>query len=198
MKLSELTAASVQDFRNTLIAGKDRRRSAATVRKVVISLGGVLGHAMALGQRVRQRADRWNRIGSPKSATSQREVPLAPMVVNTLKEWRLACPPGEKGLVFPNGEGEVESLSVIRRQGLGKAQVAAGIANDARHPKYALHALRHAAASLFIEEGFSPKRVQALMGHSTIQMTFDVYGHLFPSQESDQEAMRRLQARLVG
>ena len=148
--------------------------------------------------RVRQRADRWNRIGSPKSATSQREVPLAPMVVNTLKEWRLACPPGEKGLVFPNDEGEVESLSVIRRQGLGKAQVAAGIANDARHPKYALHALRHAAASLFIEEGFSPKRVQALMGHSTIQTTFDVYGHLFPSQDSDQEAMRRLQARLVG
>ena len=280
VKLSELTAASVQDFRNTLIAGKDRRRSAATVRKVVISLGGVLGHAMALGQaarnpvrdaaqhgtrrqrlakrhekrlevgadipskdelraileaaisrwrplivtviftglraselrgltwsdidldratlRVRQRADRWNRIGSPKSATSQREVPLAPMVVNTLKEWRLACPPGEKGLVFPNDEGEVESLSVIRRQGLGKAQVAAGIANNARHPKYALHALRHAAASLFIEEGFSPKRVQALMGHLTIQMTFDVYGHLFPSQDSDQEAMRRLQARLVG
>jgi hypothetical protein len=29
-------------------------------------------------------------------------------------------------------------------------------------------------------------------------MTFDVYGHLFPSQDSDQEAMRRLQARLVG
>jgi hypothetical protein len=40
-------------------------------------------------------------------------------------------------------------------------------------PRYGLHSLRHAAASLFIEQGFSPKRVQALMGHSTIQMTFE-------------------------
>ncbi len=38
-------------------------------------------------------------------------------------------------------------------------------------PKYGMHGFRHAAASLFIEEGFSPKRVQDLMGHSTIQMT---------------------------
>jgi len=65
-------------------------------------------------------------------------------------------------------------------------------------PKYGMHSLRHAAASLFIEQGFTPKKVQALMGHSSIQMTFDTYGHLFPSQESDQEAMRQLQARLVG
>jgi hypothetical protein len=36
------------------------------------------------------------------------------------------------------------------------------------------------------------------MGHSTIQMTFDTYGHLFASQDSDQTAMQQLQARLVG
>ena len=65
-------------------------------------------------------------------------------------------------------------------------------------PKYGLHSFRHAAAPLFIEQGFSPKRVQALMGHSTIQMTFDVYGHLFPSADDDQVAMGQLQARLVG
>jgi integrase len=41
---------------------------------------------------VRQRADRWNTIGSPKSASAKREVPLAPIVVNTLKEWKLRCP----------------------------------------------------------------------------------------------------------
>ena len=61
-----------------------------------------------------------------------------------------------------------------------------------------MHSFRHAAASLFIEQGFSPKRVQALMGHATIQMTFDTYGHLFPTEEDDRSAMRRLQARLVG
>jgi integrase len=57
--------------------------------------------------------------------------------------------------------------------------------------------LRHAAASLLIEQGFSPKRVQSLMGHSTITMTFDVYGHLFPSADDDQVAFGQLQARLL-
>jgi integrase len=148
--------------------------------------------------RIRQRADRWNKIGSPKSDTSKRDVPLAKMAVNALREWKLACPKGEKNLVFPNNEGNVESRIVIHRQGLGALQKAVGISPDIRHPKYGMHSLRHAAASLFIEQGFSPKRVQALMGHSTIQMTFDTYGHLFPSQDSDQTAMQQLQARLVG
>jgi integrase len=147
---------------------------------------------------VRQRADRWGKIGSPKSDAGKREVPLAPLVVNTLREWQLTCPKGTLKLVFPNGEGNVESLPNLHRRGLGRLQAAAGITSDEDHPKYGLHAFRHAAASLFIEQGFSPKRVQALMGHSTIQVTFDTYGHLFPSQDEDQAAMQQLQARLVG
>jgi integrase len=148
--------------------------------------------------RVRQRADRWNAIGSPKSDSGKRQVPLAPMVVNTLREWKVACPAGEMKLVFPTGAGTVESLPNIHRRGLGSLQKAAGISVDEAHPKYGLHSLRHAAASLFIEQGFSPKRVQALMGHSTIQVTFDTYGHLFPAPDEDQDAMRRLQTRLIG
>jgi integrase len=35
------------------------------------------------------------------------------------------------------------------------------------------------------------------MGHSTIQMTFDTYGHLFPSERDDHAAMAQLQARLI-
>jgi integrase len=147
---------------------------------------------------VRQRADRWNRIGSPKSAAGKRTVPLAEMVVNTLREWKFLCPRGENNLVFPNTLGKVERLETIRIFGLGPLQLKAGITNSRRHPKYGLHSLRHAAASLFIEEGWSAKRVQAVMGHSSIQMTFNVYGHLFPSPDDDREAMRRLQARLVG
>jgi integrase len=147
---------------------------------------------------VRQRADHWNAIGSPKSAAGKRTVPLAPIVVNTLKEWKLACPKGEHNLVFPNTVGKIERHGTIRRFGLGPLQAKAGITTDRHRPKYGLHALRHAAASLFIEEGWSTKRVQAVMGHSSIQMTFNVYGHLFPSPDDDREAMRRLQARLVG
>jgi integrase len=147
---------------------------------------------------VRQRADRYGAIGSPKSRTAQREIPLVPMVVNTLREWKLACPRGDLDLVFPNGQGNVESLANLYRRDCGAAEVAAGICTTPRQPKYGLHAFRHAAASLFIEQGFSPKRVQALMGHSSIQMTFDTYGHLFPSKDDDAAAMQQLQARLVG
>jgi integrase len=150
--------------------------------------------------RVRQRADRWNTIGVPKSEAGSRDVPMAPMVINALREWKLACPKrkGVLDLVFPNGDGNVETLSNIYRRGLGAVQMAAGITKDAEHPKYGLHSLRHAAASLFIEQGFTPKRVQAIMGHSSIQVTFDIYGHLFPSPEGDQAAMEQMQARLIG
>jgi integrase len=87
---------------------------------------------------VRQRADRWNRIGSPKSDAGKREIPLAPLVVNTLREWALACPKGELSLVFPNGDGNIESLPNIHRRGLGPLQATAGITSDKDHPKYAI------------------------------------------------------------
>lgn len=178
---------------------------------------------------VRQRADRWGSIGSPKSDAGKRTVPLAPLAVNALREWRLACPKSDADLVFPNAKGRPQQLTAIHYRGLGALQEACGITEplldkagkpvlrpalvdgcpvfgDDGEPlmepvtrqKYGLHAFRHVAASLFIEQGFSPKRVQSLMGHSTIQMTFDTYGHLFPSEADDKAAMRQLQARLIG
>jgi len=146
---------------------------------------------------VRQRADRYQEIGSPKSRTSQRTIPLAPMVVNALREWKLACPFSTLDLVFPTPDGHVQQHSSQHR-GLGSVLVSAGIGEDPRAPKYGMHSLRHACASLWIEQGFGPKRVQALMGHSSITMTFDRYGHLFPNEADDAEAMRQVQARLVG
>ena len=50
---------------------------------------------------------------------------------------------------------------------------------------YGMHALRHFLASSAIERGFSPERVQALVGHSSARMTFDTYGKLFHSKEDD-------------
>jgi integrase len=61
--------------------------------------------------------------------------------------------------------------------------------------KYNFHMLRHAAASLFIAYlGWTPKRIQTVMGHSSVQMTFDLYGHLFEDKEADREAMAKLEA----
>jgi integrase len=45
------------------------------------------------------------------------------------------------------------------------------------------HDLRHTAAALAIASGAHPKVIQERLGHSSIQVTLDVYGHLFPSLE---------------
>jgi integrase len=161
-------------------------------------LRGLTWHAVDFEQRVihvRQRADLWGTIGDPKSAAGDRVIPMAPPVVNTLREWRLACPKGKLGLVFPNGRGNVESHANIAARGFEPLQ-----RTCFGEAKYGLHSLRHFFASWAIEQGFSPKRLQALLGHSSIQMTFDTYGHLFPSLEDDHAkfAAGALQIRAAG
>jgi integrase len=135
---------------------------------------------------VRQRADQWNVLGPPKSAAGSRTIPMSPMVLNTLREWRLACPKGPLGLVFPNGAGNVETHANIASRGFEPLQVALGMVNEHGKPKYGLHALRHFFASWCIHQGFQPKRVQALMGHATTGQTLDTYSHLFPNDDDDQ------------
>ena len=143
--------------------------------------------------KVCQRADRWGHIGAPKSQSGNRTIPMAPMVVNTLKEWKLGCPKGD--LVFPSRKGIVLSHSNLQRE-FSSLQRGCGVSRKDGKP-YGFHALRHAAASMFIEQRFTPKKVQELMGHASIQMTFDRYGHLFDDPESDQDAFAQIQARLV-
>jgi len=59
--------------------------------------------------------------------------------------------------------------------------------------KYALHAFRHFIASWCINpkarrgRELPPKQVQYLLVNSTISMTFDIYGHLFPSEGNRDE-----------
>jgi integrase len=159
---------------------------------------------------VRQRADAWRRIGPPKSASGTRDVPLAPIVTNTLREWKLVCPKGDADLVFPTGAGTVEHHSNIVQRGFDPTQITAGVVRyvkakddegndiDVPRAKYNFHALRHAAAALFIEQGMNPKRVQAVMGHSSIQVTYDLYGYLFADEDADRKAMEAIEARLLG
>ena len=143
---------------------------------------------------VRQRADNWRNLGAPKSAAGKRDIPLTPLVLNTLRSWRPTCPSGELGLVFPNGAGKIESHANLRNRVFIPLQIAAGVVTHTGEAKYGLHALRHAAASLFIAHlGWTPKRVQAVMGHASITMTFDRYGHLFADADGDREAMKKLE-----
>lgn len=167
--------------------------------------------------RVHQRADRFNDIGKPKSASGERVVPAPPMVTNALKEWKLGCPKRDTGkvdadgekvmildLVFPNGAGKVEQLNNILRRGLHPSWIAAGVTVETGKvddkgksilaPKYTgMHALRHWFASWCINRkedgglGLPPKIVQERMGHSTIALTMDRYSHLFPRDDDADE-----------
>lgn len=170
---------------------------------------------------VRQRADRFNDIGKPKTEAGERTVPMPPLVVNTLREWRLSCPRPRTGqkdssgnwlteemrpeqLVFPNGHGRVESLANIINRGLIPAMIAAGVSTDTGDKdeegksitaaKYSgMHALRHFYASWCINRTsdgglqLPPKSVQERIGHSSIVITMDIYGHLFPRGDDGDE-----------
>lgn len=153
---------------------------------------------------VRQRADRYNDIGQPKSVSGERTIPVGPLVVNTLREWKLACPKGRLDLVFPNGSGKVEQLNNIVRRGLQPVQIECGVTVDTGKvdsqgrailkAKYTgMHALRHFYASWCINrredggQGLPAKVVQERLGHSSIVMTMDVYGHLFPRGDDADE-----------
>ncbi len=47
-----------------------------------------------------------------------------------------------------------------------------------------IHGMRHAAASLWIEQGLRPDLLKRLIGHANISTTHDIYGHLFPEDGS--------------
>ncbi|WQN38391.1 tyrosine-type recombinase/integrase [Rhizobium indigoferae] len=107
-------------------------------------------------------------------------------------------------LIFANGAGKVESHANIINRGLVPAMLAADVTvktskmdkdgNVVMAAKYSgLHALRHFYASWLINRpadgglGLPLKVVQERMGHSSITMTADTYGHLFPRGDDADE-----------
>lgn len=152
---------------------------------------------------VRQRADFKGRIGPPKSAAGNRDIPMTPMVVRVLT-WKARCPSTELGLVFPSRNGRVQTLSNIHKMCWGPLQLETGLTRPSStrdgppRPRLSFHSLRHAAATLFIEQGWPPKKVQNVLGHSSIQVTFDIYGKLWQDLDGDLAAMANVEKALIG
>jgi integrase len=69
----------------------------------------------------------------------------------------------------------------LRRDLLFKRFVRPAIDAANLPPNLRLHDLRHSCAALLIELGAHPKAIQERLGHSSITVTMDVYGHLFPA-----------------
>jgi integrase len=150
---------------------------------------------------VRQRADKFRQLGLPKTrAGTERKIPIGPELVSMLREWKLAnlANPnkGELGLAFPSPKGEIDQhTNIVRKFELVVRD--AGLLDRLGNAKYTgLHSLRHFYASWCINRkedgglGLPPKVVQDRLGHSSITMTMDVYGHLFPRSDDGSELVR--------
>lgn len=113
-------------------------------------------------------------FGSPKSRAGRRVVPLTPGIVRELRRHRLGAPSNEHGLVFASSVGtpiDPRNLVTAWHRTLRTAGVRL----------LAFHSLRHTAVSLMIaHEGLNPKQLSAVIGHASIQLTYDTYGHLMP------------------
>jgi integrase len=134
---------------------------------------------------VRQRADRYNKVGAPKSDSSVRTMPLDDVLKAALKTWKMKSEhSGQDDYVFCTSSGQIEHHKNMLRS-LIPVMKAAHLLDKKGQPKYVLHSFRHFFASWCINSKdrggreLPPKAVQYLLGHSSINMTFDIYGHMF-------------------
>jgi integrase len=143
-----------------------------------------------------RRSFREGSFYDPKSRTSRRRVPLSGELVMELKRWNLACPkaPAPEGqprrldLVFPTTEGNPQNPSNLLSRGLYPALKRAGLR------RIRFHDLRHTFGSHLLAAGVDLKTVSTLMGHSSINVTVDIYGHML--RGSDRDAINRLELAL--
>jgi integrase len=115
----------------------------------------------------------------PKTRAGRRRVTVPGFLADMLAE-QLAhrALPGPAGLVFPNRAGKPIATSSFNTAHWKPAKQRAGIDG------LRWHDLRHTAVALAIAQGAHPKAIQARLGHSSVQVTLDRYGHLFPELDA--------------
>jgi integrase len=144
----------------------------------------------AVNQITVNRTFNHGRFYAPKSKYSKRKIDIGPQVVTQLKGWKLACPKTELDLVFPNAKGNpIDANNLLNR-------VYNPALKKAKLPRIRFHDLRHTYASLLISQGENPKYIQNQMGHSSIQVTYDIYGHLMNTE--NQESASKLGNTIFG
>jgi integrase len=122
-------------------------------------------------------------FGEPKTKQSRRSISLPTSICDSLAQHLAQFPPGDDGLVFTNTRGGPIKLKRFRRTVWRPAVRRADL------EPLRIHDLRHSCVSISVAAGAHPKQIQALLGHSSITVTFDRYGHVFESL-SDELAAR--------
>jgi integrase len=139
------------------------------------------------------------RFVEPKSASSKRTMNLPPTLIEALRahrgrqaERRLQAGEGyeDHDLIFCTASGTpLDRGNVVKRDFLP-------LLKQAGLRRVRFHDLRHTFATLLIDQGESPKYIQVQLGHASIQVTMDRYGHLLP--DVHQQAAQRLEDSLFG
>jgi integrase len=133
--------------------------------------------------RVRESWDAKEGSIAPKTRTSQRTTPMPGILRDHLMDRRLAVgDAGDDVLVFGLAPDRPFHANVIYRRA-DTAWTKAGLG------RLRLHQARHTYASFMIAAGVNAKALSAFMGHSSIKVTFDLYGHLMPGTEGEAAAL---------
>lgn len=119
----------------------------------------------------------------PTKTHAQRTVSLPRFLREALSAHLSRSLPGGNGpeaLVFPGAQG-----GPLRHGNFYRRHFREGVsaALPAEKQRLRFHDLRHTCASLLIAQGAHPKLIQARLGHSSVTITLDRYGHLLPSVE---------------
>jgi integrase len=136
-------------------------------------------------------------IIEPKSAAGRRKVPIAAVLREFLIEAKLACRWTEGYAFGFRSDGPFTPKAVLRRARtawkLANAEETTRAKEEGREPDLleplGLHECRHTFASLMIAAGVNAKALQTYMGHSSVTVTYDRYGHLMPGNEEEAAAL---------
>lgn len=127
--------------------------------------------------RVERAWDAIEGVIEPKSKAGRRTVPIAKALRTYLLRHQLAS--GRRdGLAFGR-----TPIAPFDTGGIWKRSRKAWTA--ARLTPLTLHEARHTFASLMIAAGVNAKALTTYMGHASVRVTFDRYGHLMPGNESE-------------
>jgi integrase len=131
------------------------------------------GKVRVTEQMIRLESKEWLRK-EPKTAAGVRSISISRETAAIVAEHvERFAPPGLDALVFTNKVGNPLLSSSFGQHYFRRALQSVGIACR-------FHDLRHTSVALAIAEGAHPKAIQTRMGHSSINVTLDRYGHLFP------------------
>jgi integrase len=142
---------------------------------------------MQVVRQLKRAGDRsYLELGELKTSKGRRTIHLPAVTAQALRTHRAAMA-AEKLALGADWPDQVLGFNLVFRTPLGTAmdpdnfgartrKLTTEILGEAWSP----HTMRHSAASLLIAQGVDLKLISEVLGHSSIRMTADVYGHLMP------------------